>query len=91
MDEVIKLGEQIELYGFQNVDRGAMVILRKLIGNAVRSLAERYNDFQKIIIKLEGQNPLYVTTELHTAAEPRTVTAEGTNVFFTLNQALKQL
>ena len=91
MDEVIKLGEQIELYGFLNVDRGAMVILRKLIGNAVRSLAEKHTDFQKIIIKLEGENPLRVTTELHTAAEPRTVAAEGTNIFFTLDQAFKQL
>ncbi len=91
MNEVIKLGEQIELYGFQTVDRGAMVVLKKLIGNAAHALAEKYTDFQRLIIKLEGQNPLHITAELHTATEPRTATAEGTNVFFTLNQALKQL
>lgn len=90
MDDVIKLGEQIELYGFLSFDRGAMTILRKVIGNAARTLSERYPGFHKLQVTLTGQNPMIITAEL-TGPETKKGVAEGTNLFFTLDNALKQL
>lgn len=91
MDEVIKLGEQIELYGFNSVDRGAMMILRKMIGNAARTFSEKNQGFQKLLLKVEGQNPYTVTAEIHTTEGSKTAAAEGSNLFFTIDQAIKQL
>lgn len=91
MDTVIRLGEQIELYGFEAVDRGALVILRKVIGNAARTLAEKYPKFQKLVVHLEGAGLLLITVELADNDQTKTASAEGTNLFFTLDKALKQL
>lgn len=91
MDTAIKLGQQIELYGFESLDNGTMVILRKLIGNAVRVFTGKYQTFQKLSLTLQHSSPLSVSAELVTSEETRKATAEGTNLFFTLDNALKQL
>ncbi len=91
METAIKLGEQIELYGFASVDRGAMAILRKVIGNAARGFSEKYPTFQKLTITLQQDNPLMLSVKLATAEETKQATADGPNLFFTLDKALKQL
>ncbi|MBD3259811.1 hypothetical protein GF371_04255, partial [Candidatus Woesearchaeota archaeon] len=44
--ETIKLGGNIELSGFRDLDGGTMVILKKIVGNYVRKLSDNSEKFE---------------------------------------------
>jgi hypothetical protein len=46
--EDVKFGEQIVLSGFNSLDGGSMHILRKVVGNHVRKLSDKCNNFQEL-------------------------------------------
>jgi ribosome-associated translation inhibitor RaiA len=66
-EELINLGNTIELSGFKHVDSGEMIIAKKLIGTQVRKLQDMIPDFERLKINLKPvhkteQNMLH---ELH--------------------------
>lgn len=71
-DTEIELGGNIKLVGFKEVDSGSMVVLKKIIGNYARKLADHDDKFQGLEITLKkihdtgnGAHPKY---EIHARA-----------------------
>jgi hypothetical protein len=53
VDEMIQLGGSIELSGFKDIDRGSMVILKKIVGNYVKKFNEKVENFQKLSLHVK--------------------------------------
>ena len=52
-DENVTLGGNIELTGFRDIDSSSMVVLRKIIGNYARRIAELTKKLEKLHITLK--------------------------------------
>ena len=52
-DESVKLGGNIELSGFRDIDSSSMVVLKKIIGNHVRRISELAKKMESIHITLK--------------------------------------
>jgi len=44
----MRLGQQISLSGFRELDGGSILILKKIIGNHVKKFSDRSSDFQEL-------------------------------------------
>ncbi len=90
--ETISLGGNITLNGFQNIEGGKMIVLKKVIGNYTKQIQEKKANYEKITITLEGEeNNATIKAEL-TAGGSQTL-AEDTqnNIFVALDSALKKI
>lgn len=47
-EETVKLGGNIELTGFRDLDGGTMVIIRKIVGNYVRRMSDVTQNFEAL-------------------------------------------
>ena len=54
--DTLKLGGNIELNGFSNLDGGTMVILKKIIGNHVKQLFSTCKNFEKLSLSMNSMN-----------------------------------
>ena len=92
--ETIKLGGNIELIGFRELDGGSMVILKKIIGNYVRKLSDNSEKFEsfKLHLKPISQGSIF-EVHGHLVDNGRSFTAEHTdrNLFITVNRVLGKL
>jgi ribosome-associated translation inhibitor RaiA len=95
--ENINLGNQIVLSGFNELDGGSMVILRKMIGNEVRKLSDRCEQFQelKLVMKKVHETKASQSYEVrgNIIDNGRTFHSEFTdrNVFMTVSKVLEKL
>ncbi len=88
---MIKLGENIDLEGFESVDRANYVVLRKIIGNQVKKLQENPS-FRRIKLAL-NQNDGSFEISANLELEGKTVQSDSknTNLFFGLNHVFESL
>jgi len=95
----IELGGNIKLVGFNEVDSGSMVVLKKIIGNYARKIADYDDKFQGLEVMLKkihdtgnGAHPKF---EIHAKA----VCGHGTkcsevverNIFVGVDTTLKKV
>ena len=52
-DKILQLGGNIELSGFHDMDRGVMIILKKMVGNYARKMSDRIKNFEKLSLHLK--------------------------------------
>lgn len=52
-EETHKLGGNIELSGFRDIDSSSMVVLKKIIGNHARKISERAEKMENLHITLK--------------------------------------
>lgn len=52
-DESIKLGGNIQLSGFRAIDTSSMIVLKKIIGNYAKRIAELTKKFETLHITLK--------------------------------------
>lgn len=53
MEETIRLGGNIELSGFSNLDGGQMIVLKKIVGNYARKMEEKCKQFEALKLHLK--------------------------------------
>ena len=53
MEETIKLGGNIELSGFQTLDGGQMIVLKKIVGNYARKMEEKCKQFEALKLTMK--------------------------------------
>ena len=58
---MIRLGDSIELEGFEDIDKKNMVVLKKILGNHVKNLQENPN-FRKIKLNLNSKGDSFEIT-----------------------------
>ncbi len=96
-EDTLSLGGSIELSGFRDVDRGAMVIVKKIVGSYAKTFSEQCKGFEKLAVhmkpvhevekskKYEFQAMLFDSGKKHAAEEV------DRNMFFALDSVLKKL
>lgn len=94
--ELIRLGNSIQLSGFRDLDGGKMVVLKKLIGNHVRKIAENSSKFQNIELVMKPIGPKSSDQfELHAKLidNGKVITAEETdrNMFVVVDKVLTKI
>ena len=88
---MIELGGNIKLKGFSEIDNASLIVVKKIVGNYAKKLAETTEDFQQLILNLESDNPkdFKINIEFQKNSENLTSEIQGENLFFTLSQALE--
>ncbi len=95
--EDIKLGEQIILSGFQGLDGGSMVILRKMIGNEVRKISDKCEQFETIRLVLkkthqtEASEVYEINGNLTDNGKHFNAKVEERNLFLAVSKVLEKL
>lgn len=91
MDEPIKLGNQIEIFGFGEVSRMEMEVLKKMIGNYGKIMAEKNANFANLKITMAKDAGSFKFNVEMTADKGFNAEETGSNMFFTLDKALKKI
>lgn len=91
MEDNIKLGGNIELSGFKDVDKAQMFVLRKMVGNYAKTMSEKKTDFKDLKVSLtkEGDN-LNLKAEMN-ADKAYTAEESSNNLFVALDLALRKI
>ncbi|MFT4326757.1 MAG: hypothetical protein ACMXYK_04605 [Candidatus Woesearchaeota archaeon] len=96
-DKAIQLGETITLTGFGSEDGSTMVVVKKMVGNYVKKLADTIDGFQNIAITLKkihqhegkgGKNEIHVRMN---ASKLYTSEVTEFNLFVGLDKCFKKI
>ncbi len=96
IDDKINLGGSIELSGFRELDGGAMIILKKIVGNWARRFSDKTEGFEKLsmTVKTAHKTEKGEIYELHCKVINKgNVTgssSENRNLFMAVDDALKK-
>jgi ribosome-associated translation inhibitor RaiA len=97
MEETVELGGNIELKGFAHLDRGSMVIAKKIIGNYAKRFSDKHKDFSKLSLSVKAVHEREKSEKYELHAKlllgGKTETAEITdrNLFYAIDKVLKKL
>ncbi len=92
MAETIKLGGNIELTGFSDLDGGSMIILKKIVGSYTRKFSDNLKDFEKLVLELNKQgNELEINAKLIVGGKETPANSKDKNLFVALDSVLKTL
>ncbi|MBT3262356.1 hypothetical protein HN992_00790 [Candidatus Woesearchaeota archaeon] len=88
---MIELGGNIKLKGFSEIDNASLIVIKKIVGNYAKKLAETTDDFQNLILSLESKTPkdFKINIEFQKTSENLNSEIQGENLFFTLSKALE--
>ncbi len=86
---MMKLGGNIVLEGCDNLEPATLIVLKKMVGNYARKISEK-NAFDELKISMNNSDGRYVLEAvLITAGRQDVKQAEDGNLFFGLNNVLK--
>ncbi|MBS3100681.1 hypothetical protein J4204_00945 [Candidatus Woesearchaeota archaeon] len=96
-EETHKLGGNIELAGFRDVDSSSMIVLKKVIGNHARRLSELAKKMETLHITLkpiherEKSEKYEVHAKLNDNGKVYAAEAVDRNLFVAVNDVLKRI
>jgi len=93
MDDTLILGGNIELTGFNHIDPGEMIVVKKIVGNYSKKFSDRV-DMQKLQITMKsihGTSKFEVHAKVLTNAKDFLSEVTDHNIFFVLDKAMKKL
>jgi len=90
----MKLGGNIELVGFNDLDGGSMIILKKMVGNHVKKMGD-FSDIEGLTLTMKsigsGQSKFEVHAKALTKGRPVVSEVTDHNLFFTVDKALAKV
>ncbi|MBT3690865.1 hypothetical protein HOG16_01315 [Candidatus Woesearchaeota archaeon] len=86
---MIELGGNINLENFEDVDRGLLIVIKKVVGNYTKKISEKEKDFKKITVTLVKDSKYKIKVELETS-ETKKSESENPNLFFALDRSLSE-
>lgn len=90
--ETISLGGNIELNGFQNIEKAKLVVLKKIIGNYAKQMQENKSDYKKLVITLEGnESNAKIRSELIAGNNSIRGNDTQNNIFVAIDGSLKKI
>lgn len=87
---MIELGGNINLENFEDVDKGLLIVIKKIVGNYTKKITEKDKDFKKITVSLVKDSKYKIEVNLE-SKENKKAEVENSNLFFALDQALSKL
>ena len=93
MEDNLQLGGNIELSGFGSLDGGAMIILKKIIGNYARKMSDKSKGFEglKVSMKTVHDNKYELHAKLMDNGKAYVSSAVERNLFVAVDSALKKI
>ena len=94
--DVMQLGGNIELSGFSEFDGATMIVLKKVIGNYARKIADNHPTFKKLSIHVKKvhereKSEKYEITVRCDAERLYPSDVVDRNLFFAVDSALKKI
>ena len=95
--KMVELGGNISLEGFGEVDKGAMVIVKKIVGNYGRKFTEDCDRFENLRVAIENYdssttiNNYHIAVELKNKGSVINKAIKDRNLFIALDSALKEI
>ena len=86
---MIELGGNINLENFEDVDRGLLIVIKKVVGNYTKKISEKEKDFKKITVTLVKDSKYKIKVELETSKTKKSE-SENPNLFFALDRSLSE-
>ena len=86
MDGAVRLGGNIELFGVESLDGATMIVLKKIIGTYARKFSE--TGLERLSVAFDGS---HIKVEAVSQGNVHSASADNTNLFFSLDQALKEI
>ena len=96
-EDTLSLGGSIELSGFRDIDRGAMVIVKKMVGNYAKTFSEKCKGFEKLSVhmkpvhEVENSKKYEFHAMLFDSGNKHAAEDVDRNMFFALDSVLKKL
>ena len=97
MEETVELGGSISLTGFNSLEPGMMVVVKKIVGTYAKKFSETFADFENLSLRLKSIHEREKSQKWEMTgkvlAKGKAYTAEVTdrNVFIILDKVLKKL
>lgn len=94
MDEdVLKLGGNIELSGFSDLDRSTMIVLKKIIGNYARRMGRKTDNFETLVLTMKKihNNQFEIKAKLSDNGKQFNSNIVERNLFVAVDNALKKI
>lgn len=89
---MIQLGGNIELEGFEAIEPGKLVVIKKIVGNYTRQISDSHKDFEKLSVSVAQKDDVF---ELKAAAviagKETSKQIVEKNLFFCLDKVFKEL
>ncbi len=90
-EDIVKLGGNIELIGFKDVEPGSMVVLKKMIGGYVKKFSEAVSNFEKFSLILKNKENNELEAKLYHEGNVKESQSSGKNLFVALDEVMKKL
>jgi hypothetical protein len=90
-EDTVTLGGNIELTGFKELDGASMVVVKKLVGSYARKFSDGMHGFEKLNVTLNKNGKYALSARLKAEGQEFVGESAGENLFFVLDQALKDL
>lgn len=89
---MIELGGNIKLSGFNDIDHGSLVIIKKMVGNYAKNISNLYS-FQELILYLKDRDNNGYALKAELVSESKVLDAEDSaeNLFFAINKVLSRI
>jgi len=99
MTDDLELGGNIVLSGFSEIDKGSMIIVKKLVGSSAKKFSESCKDFQELKITVkpihhkesEPAKKFEIRVNLTAGGNNYTSDVTDNNLFVVLDKALKKV
>ncbi|MBI1969483.1 hypothetical protein HYS48_02205 [Candidatus Woesearchaeota archaeon] len=91
--DILRLGGNIELAGFRSVDRGKMVVVKKMVGQYAKLMSERAENFEKLHVVISGSSEAFALEAKMLHNGGREIASQGSdaNLFFALDKCLGKI
>ncbi len=92
-DNVLQLGGNIELSGFSSLEGGAMIVLKKIVGNYARRMTDKAKNFEKLSLTMKTVHDNQYELHAKMIDNGKAVTSSVTerNLFVAIDSALKKV
>ncbi len=90
---MLQLGGNIELSGFSSLEGGAMIVLKKIVGNYARKMSDHSKNFEKLVVTMKTvhDNQFELRAKLVDNGKPVNSSVTERNVFVAVDSALKKI
>ena len=89
--ESIQLGGNIELVGFNELEPGELVVVKKVVGNYAKEMSEKAKDFEKLIVTLKKEGKKFKIKAVLNAGKEFSADETDSNLFFAMDKSLKKI
>ena len=89
----MKLGEQIEIIGFDDIEPALLIVIKKIIGNNIKQISETKEGFENIKITLKGskEKGYEIQGVLTINKAEKGASVKNSNLFFAINSLFEKL